>query len=79
MKHEGTMLAKLVSERWKPQSNETPIFIDRDVENFKYILEFYRDGEIIVPRTVAIEAIKNDVLYFGSPKNSSIKESNKQN
>jgi hypothetical protein len=73
------MLANLVSGRWNPQSSETPIFIDRDGQNFKYILEFYRDGEIIVPRTVAIEAIKKDALYFGLPEILNIKESNEQN
>jgi hypothetical protein len=77
MKYEETMLAKLVSEKWNPQSSEAPIFIDRDGERFKFILDFYRDGEIIVPNTFAIDAVKNDALYFGLPENANIKESNK--
>jgi hypothetical protein len=53
MKHEETMLAKLVSEKWNPNS-EVPIFVDRDGERFKYILDFFRDGEILVPNTVLL-------------------------
>jgi hypothetical protein len=76
MRHEETMLAKLVSKTWFTMSSETPIFIDRDGEIFKYILEFYRDGEIIVPRTIAIETIRKEVPYFGLPENVIIKDMN---
>jgi hypothetical protein len=78
MKYEQSMLAKLISEKWNPKNSEA-IFIDRDGENFKYILDLFRDGEVVVPRTVAVEAIKKDALYFGLPKSLSIKRSNKQN
>jgi hypothetical protein len=76
MKYEQSMLAKLISEKWNPKNSEA-IFIDRDGENFKYILDLFRDGEVVVPRTVAVEAIKKDALYFGL--SLSIKGSNKQN
>jgi hypothetical protein len=33
MKHEETMLAKLVSEKWNPNS-EAPIFVDSDGKRF---------------------------------------------
>jgi hypothetical protein len=72
MKYEETMLAKLVSEKWNPQSNEAPIFIDRNGERFNLILDFYRDGQIIVPNAFAIDAVRNDALYFGLPANASI-------
>jgi hypothetical protein len=78
LKYEETMLAKLVSEKWNPKNSEV-IFIDRDGENFKYILELLRDGETIVPRTVVIEAIKKDALYFGLPEDLVIKETKKRN
>jgi hypothetical protein len=80
MKFEDTMLANLISDKWISNNNsEEPIFIDRDGERFKYILDFYRDEEIIVPRTVSIEAVKKDALYFGLPENAIITESKKQN
>lgn len=78
MKFEDTMLARLVSEKWNPKKSEAAIFIDRDGERFKYILDFYRDEQILVPRTVAIETIKNDVMYFGLPEDASIKEAKKE-
>jgi hypothetical protein len=49
MKYEETVMAKLVSEKWNSKNTEAAILIDRDGERFKYILDFYRDGEIIVP------------------------------
>ena len=45
-----------------------PIFVDRDGERFKYILDGYRDGAIILPRTVAIGSIQNDLKFFGLQK-----------
>jgi hypothetical protein len=42
-----------------------PLFIDRNGERFQYILDWYRDGRIIVPRTIAIYAVKGDTLFFG--------------
>jgi hypothetical protein len=32
---------------------------------------------MLVPNTVAIDAIKNDALYFGLPEDANIKEANK--
>jgi hypothetical protein len=74
MKYEDTMLAKLVSKKWntKTRNGDKPIFIDRNGERFDLILDFYRDGEIIVPNTVAIDAIKKDALFFGLPEDASI-------
>jgi hypothetical protein len=79
MKYEDAMLAKLVSKKWNTntRNGDKPIFIDRNGERFDLILDFYRDGEIIVPNTVAIDAVRNDALYFGLPANANIKESNK--
>jgi hypothetical protein len=79
MKFKDTMLANLISEKWISNNREAPIFIDRDEERFKYILDFYRDEEIIVPRTVTFEAVKKDALYFRLPADAIIRESKKQN
>jgi hypothetical protein len=72
MKYEDTMLAKLVSEKWSPKSSEAPIFVDRDGERFKYILDFFRDGEIFVPNTVPIDSVRKDAVFFGLPEDASI-------
>jgi hypothetical protein len=34
MKYEGTMLAKMVAEKWKKGGDEEPLFIDRNGERF---------------------------------------------
>jgi hypothetical protein len=57
MKYEGTMLAKMVAEKWKKGGDEEPLFIDRNGERFQYILDWYRDGRITVPRIIAIDAL----------------------
>jgi hypothetical protein len=41
MKHEDTMLAKMVSERWQKRINGRPLFIDGNGERFQYILDWY--------------------------------------
>lgn len=70
---EKTMLANLVSDKWRFGKQET-IFIDRDGERFKYILDWYRDGKINVPKTVAIDAVRSDALFFGLPESAIIEE-----
>lgn len=72
LKFEDTMLAKLVSDKWN-KGNEV-IFIDRDGERFKYILDWYRNGKIIVPRWL-LETVRSDVEYFGLPEDA-IEQSN---
>jgi hypothetical protein len=69
MKFPNTMLSKLVSNRWNTASegHQEPIFVDRDGERFKYILDWYRDGCIIIPRTVPVAAIENDMSFYGLP------------
>ena len=46
MKFPDTMLGALL-ERWDTDSK--PVFIDRDPHRFRYILDFYRDGAIVLP------------------------------
>jgi hypothetical protein len=67
MKYENTVLAKMVSKNWNKGNNLEPLYIDRNGERFQYILDWYRDGRITVPRTVAIEAVKGDASFFGLP------------
>jgi hypothetical protein len=70
MKSPETMLAKLASQRWREKSGnkvEKSIFIDRDGEIFKYILAWYRNNVIIIPRTIPVDAVENEVKYFSLP------------
>lgn len=74
MKFEDTMLAKMVSTNWNKGSNQEPLFIDRNGERFQYILDWYRDGKITVPMTVATDSVKSDASFFGLPENVIIEE-----
>lgn len=74
LNHADTMLAKLVSSKWKKGGNQEPLFIDRDGERFRYILDWYRDGQITVPRTIPVSALRNDALFFGLPDDVVIEE-----
>lgn len=74
MKFEDTLLAQLVVLKGNKNSQE-PIYIERDGERFRYILDWYRDGRINVPKTDSIESIKSDALFFGLPRNIIIEES----
>lgn len=66
-----TFLSKLVSENWRitPGANNDPIFVDRDGDIFKYVLAWYHDNIIQIPRTVAIGTLKNDMMFFSLPDN----------
>lgn len=55
----NTMLARAASDMWnntkKPNNNNSnsttndPIFINRDGERFKYVLDYMRDNKIVIP------------------------------
>jgi hypothetical protein len=62
LKFENTMLATLVLDKWRTGCKEEIIFIDRDGERFKYILDWYRDGKINLPKTVNIN-IKSTIFF----------------
>jgi hypothetical protein len=67
LKFEDTMLANLVSDRWRSGHKDDIIFIDRDGDRFKYILDWYRDGKINIPKTVNINILNifnKDDLYI---------------
>lgn len=67
MKFPETMLAVMVSERWSSCSHSEPFFIDRDASRFRYVLDFYRDGEIILAPGVSREEMVREAEYFGLP------------
>lgn len=75
MKYEDTMLAKMVSEKWHKENGQEPLFIDSNGERFQYILDWYRNGRIDLPKTISVDAIRNEASFFGLPENVVIEES----
>jgi len=62
--HEGTMLARLVSDTWLSDPDAT-IFIDRDGEIFQYVLYYMRYGKVSLPITVSREMFLLDMEHYG--------------
>jgi len=68
--HKGSILARLVSETLKPETNKedsqvSEIFIDRDGERFAYVLDFIRYGEVALPKGMSREMFIKDLDFFG--------------
>ena len=61
---EDTMLARLVSDTWLADPNST-IFIDRDGERFKYVVDYLRYGKVSLPLTVPREMFFLDMGFYG--------------
>ncbi|GAX22447.1 hypothetical protein FisN_14Hu061 [Fistulifera solaris] len=59
------MLAKLVSGTWKEGDGANEIFIDRDGERFKYILDYLRNDRVHLPDIPSQKALEADFDYFG--------------
>jgi BTB/POZ domain len=60
-----SMLARLVSETWNEQDNDTPIFIDRSGSRFELVLDYLRDGTVDVPISMSRRALLIDFDYYG--------------
>lgn len=67
MKYPDTMLGSLLSKRWNDKEKKESIFVDRDPVRFRYILDFYRDGSIVIPCTMSREEILREAEYFALP------------
>ena len=65
--HPNTMLARLASETWNGQGKEDEeIFIERDGERFRYVLDFLRDGKVLLPLSSEPKAtFVEELEYFG--------------
>ncbi|EER11180.1 hypothetical protein Pmar_PMAR015102 [Perkinsus marinus ATCC 50983] len=61
MRQEGTMLAVMARDVWRPQAGNT-IFIDRDPDVFRLILRWLRDptDAILVPRSIPLADVERD-------------------
>ena len=60
----NSMLAKAVSERWKKEDSNEPIFFDRDGQRFKYVLDYLRDGKVNLPVGENVETFHTELQYF---------------
>lgn len=69
-KYPDTMLARMVSEAWSSDDgsdkDKKALFIDRDGERFRYVLDYMRDGsDVSLPVLVSKEGFLKDLEYFG--------------
>jgi BTB/POZ domain len=69
----NTMLARMIGEMWQDANGGDtaaevgPIFIDRDGDRFRYILDFMRESgtTVCIPPNVSREALLNDFAFDG--------------
>jgi hypothetical protein len=64
LQHEDTMLARLVSDTWQEDPTK-PVFIDRDGDTFRSVLDYLRYGSITLPMTVSKEMFLRDMDFYG--------------
>ena len=58
-----SMLSKSASKEWH-DSEKKEIFIERDGSKFKFVLDFMRDGKVVLPISQAKAAIIAELEYF---------------
>ncbi|KAL7556391.1 hypothetical protein ACA910_010864 [Epithemia clementina (nom. ined.)] len=68
-----TMLARMASETWHQKTTQhEPIFIERDSKRFRYVLDYMRDGKVMMPYGVAtLESMEAEFAYYGFDRVSS--------
>ncbi|KAL3911903.1 MAG: hypothetical protein SGARI_001418, partial [Bacillariaceae sp.] len=65
-----SMLAAVASERWNAdvaasQQTTKPIFLDRDGERFRFVLDYLRDLKVQLPLSVPKAQFCADLEYYG--------------
>ena len=50
--------------RNRTADHNEPIFIDRDGDLFVYVLNYLREGEIVLPSSVPIKTFLNEMRYY---------------
>ena len=61
--HPDTMLAKSASDQWQ-EDPESEIFIERDGQRFRFVLDYLRDGKVSLPITEAKHAFLAELEYY---------------
>mmetsp|Transcript_25852 Transcript_25852/g.63317 ORF Transcript_25852/g.63317 Transcript_25852/m.63317 type:complete len:226 (+) Transcript_25852:171-848(+) len=68
MQYPDTMLGSMLSERWSNENQaEKEIFLDRDPVRFRYILDFYRNGKIVIPHNITKAEMLAEIEFFALP------------
>jgi BTB/POZ domain len=60
----NTMLGRLVSDTWL-QDPTREIFIDRDGDRFRYVLDYMRDGKACLPMSISRPSLVQELDFFG--------------
>ena len=63
-RYPDTMLAKNASKRWQEDSM-SEIFIERDGDLFRHVLNYLRDGRVVLPLTASREGLMLELQYYG--------------
>ena len=62
----------MVNAHWqnngRNNSTDEPIFIDRDGDNFRYVLAYMRDHRVTLPMTVPVANLLADLAYYAFPE-----------
>ena len=59
-----TMLAKSAAKQWQ-EDPESEVFIERDGEMFRHVLNYLRDGNVKLPLTVTKDGFLLELVYYG--------------
>ena len=63
--HQKTMLYHLAVKEGHESSMDHPIFIARDAERFRYVMDFMNAGQVFLPVTESKQAFLMDMDYYG--------------
>jgi hypothetical protein len=59
-----TMLARCASKQWH-QDPDAEIFVDRDGDRFRLVLDYMRDNHVYLPVGTSKDALLMDLQYYG--------------
>jgi BTB/POZ domain len=59
-----TALGRMISDMWQ-HDPDAIIFIDRDGENFRHVLQYLRYGRVTLPLSISKSAFLQDMDFFG--------------